>query len=95
MDVTTMDAGLAHNIYSSMFVSSTTKPDDILGGSVSPQGLQSGHGIPGAPQMQARFPSHGRSGWASQTHSGPSQFGQAILSPETKSPKLGEELEAV
>jgi len=31
--------------------------------------LQSGHGMPGAPQQQARglVPSHGRSSWASHT----------------------------
>jgi hypothetical protein len=73
----------------------STKSGGILDGSVSSQGLQSGQGIPGGPQVQALSPSQGRSGWASRTQSIPWQHAQTIASPETKKPQaLGRELEA-
>jgi hypothetical protein len=53
--------------------SSSTKPGGIFGGLVPSLALQTGQGIPGAPQPQACSPSHGRSGCASQTHRHPSQ----------------------
>ena len=40
--------------------------------------LQIGHGARAAPQSQASSPTHGRSGWALQTHMQPSQRQQII-----------------
>jgi hypothetical protein len=37
-----------------------------------------GHGAPAAPQPHASSPTHGLSGWASQTHIQPSQRQQII-----------------
>ena len=48
---------------------STLNPRGSCGGSVV---LQTGQGAPGAPQPHAIGPSHGRSGWASQTQRQPS-----------------------
>jgi len=43
--------------------------------------LQSGHGMPGASQRQARglVPSHGRSSWTSHTQWASSQAGHLII----------------
>jgi hypothetical protein len=61
----------------------TLKPGGIRGGSVS---LQSGHSASAPPQVQARSPSHGRSGWFPQIQRQSSQRWQATrhfhLGPE-------------
>ncbi|MET4520263.1 hypothetical protein ABIB81_009627, partial [Bradyrhizobium sp. I1.7.5] len=46
---------------------STRKPSGMRGTSPSPAALQAGQGAPAPPQVQARGPSQGRSGWFSQT----------------------------
>ena len=44
--------------------------DEIVrhSGIVTSDALQAGQGAPAPPQLQARGPSHGLSGWFSQTH---------------------------
>jgi len=54
-------------------LSSSTKPGGILGGLTPSLGLQTGQGIPGAPQPQAYPPSHGICEWASHTQWVPKQ----------------------
>lgn len=53
-----------------------TKPGGAAGtssGSFGSVRLQTGRGSPAAPQVQPRSPTHGRSGWFSQTHRPSSQ----------------------
>ena len=57
----------------------STKPGGIFGGLTSSLALQSGHGIPGAPQPQAYPPSHGMWEWVSQTQRDPKQRGQMFI----------------
>jgi hypothetical protein len=54
-------------------LSSSVKPFGNLGGLTPSLTLQSGHGIPGAPQPQAYSPSHAIWEWASQTQRNPKQ----------------------
>jgi hypothetical protein len=57
---------------------STRKPSGMRGTSPSPAALQAGQGAPAPPQLQARGPSQGRSGWFSQTQPRSSQLTHVV-----------------
>jgi hypothetical protein len=46
----------------------SSKNSSGISGIVTSDALQAGQGAPAPPQAQARGPSHGLSGWFSQTH---------------------------
>ncbi|WP_167381170.1 hypothetical protein [Bradyrhizobium arachidis] len=62
----------------SVVVKLVSNPSGSNGISSGPTLLQTGQGAPAPPQPQAFGPSHGRSGWFSQTQCVPSQRAQVI-----------------
>ena len=68
---------------------SVLKAAGIRGGSPSAGTLRRGQGAPAAPQGQTHGPSHGRSGWVSQTQPVSSQISHFIVDPSAERDGLG------